>query len=69
MPTRFTEVIGFIEDASVAIHDLPAVVWNSGTNDEPQWWSGVPAQYIDLTDSDWTVTHWMPISSESETPE
>lgn len=63
MPRPHTEVIGFIEAPNVAIHDFPAVIWNSGTDINPQWWSGVPGSYINLAGAGWKVTHWMTIET------
>lgn len=61
-PPLHTEVIGWIEDASVAIHDFPVVVWDSGTAEQPWYFTGVPGRYTALDNYGWTLTHWMPMT-------
>lgn len=64
MPRPHQNVILYIADPNVAIHGYPVVGWNSGTNDEPRWWAGVPAYYIALGTQRWTVTHWAPLPGD-----
>lgn len=64
MPPRHLEAILFIEDAKVAIHGCPVVGWNSGTDQEPVWWTGVPGHFISLCEQRWNVTHWRPLNAD-----
>jgi hypothetical protein len=64
MPPKHANVILFIEDADVAIHGCPVVGWNSGTDKDPRWWSGLPGQFINLAERRWTVTHWRPLHAD-----
>ena len=60
-PPRDQEVLGWIEDPEVAIHDLPVIVWDTGTNEHPLYFTGVPGRYTALEDYRWTLTHWLPL--------
>ena len=64
MPRSNLSVVLYVADPNVAIHGLPVVGWNSGANDAPRWWTGVPASYIDLRAKRWTVTHWAPLPGD-----
>jgi len=61
MPVPHRSVLGYVTDASVAIHNHPAIIHNSGTNADPIWWSGLPGHWIPLGRERWTVTHWEPL--------
>lgn len=66
MPRRDASVILYIADAGVAIHGKPVVGWNSGTQTNPVWWTGVPGNYLDLADGRWAVTHWAPLPGDHD---
>ena len=58
MPPRHQRVLLYITDTEVAIRGFPIVGWNTGTDESPSWWAGVPGSYINLLDQGWTITHW-----------
>lgn len=65
MPPKHQYVILYIADPDVAIHGFAVVGWNSGSDEEPRWWTGVPAHYIGLGGERWTVTHWAPLPGDA----
>jgi len=53
-------VLGWVSDASVAIHHFPLIIWRDGTD---EWWGGLPGNYLDLRRLKWKITHWRPLTS------
>jgi hypothetical protein len=54
-------VLAWVDDPSVAIHDMPVLAWHQ----DGKWWTGLPGRYTDLEDHRWAVTHWQPIAALS----
>lgn len=65
MPKPHAQVILYVEILSVAIKGKPVVGWNSGSNDKPHWWTGVPGSYINLDVEGWSVSHWAPLPGDT----
>lgn len=66
MPRTNKKVVLYIEDLNVSIKGKPVVGWNSGTKDKPNWWTGVPGDYLCLADKRWSVSHWAPLPGDQE---